>query len=1832
MGAQVAVVPLARADIATPRAASVVNGAWSSWGSWSKCSKSCGTGKQTRSRSCTNPKPSNGGKSCSGLSVDGRYCNTKTCPVNGKWTSWSSWSSCSVSCKTSYLSIGVRTRKRSCTNPAPKYGGKSCSGSSKITSTCIPSKFCAVNGGWSSWSSYSACSVTCGYGKMTRRRYCNNPKPANGGKDCVGSSGFTVVCKNVNCPVNGGFSAWSAWTPCSKKCGGGSRTRGRLCNNPAPKDGGKKCVGSYLQTQTCNSQGCIVNGAWSSWGSWASCSKTCGTGKQSRSRSCTNPKPSNGGKTCSGLSVDGRYCNTKACPVTVPLQGAPDNRGTEFIIGFMQNINLNMKVELFITTSSSKKVSVSVQSPKSTKPYIRSSFTISKGQVKQLFLDQKIRMDGSAKGTKGILIRATDEVVVYGINKELYSCDGFVALPTDVISNDYYLVSWYPSTYQSQLLVVGAHDGTSVSVNFGSSLGSKYVSYGGKKYYKGNTVSEKLDKYSTWQLTTAKGDFTGTRVVANKPVAVFSGNRKTNIGTGTSSDHLVEQMIPVNTWGKEFATVPIPKRTVGDYFKFIGSESGTTVTISGGYKSSFTLTAGQVVQKKIPSTAYCFVKSTKPIMVVQFVQSQQKSSELSDPAMMIIPPIEQYGADYTFATPKYSLGSYNNYFMFIAKSSEVKGLRLDGKAFPSSTKYNKIAGTDLVGGYVPVSQGSHTVMHTSPISIFGGYLYGQARYETYGFSTGMRMGKVNAPCTPTKSVDGDGIDNDCDGKIDEEICTTENKNKDDDRDGKVNEDCAKPLPINGNWAAWSSWSSCSVACKTSSSSKGTRTRTRTCSNPAPKYGGTSCSGSSKSTSTCYPTKYCAVNGGWSKWSSYSACSVTCGYGKMTRRRYCNNPAPTNGGKDCDGSSGFTVVCKNVNCPVDGGFSKWSSWSPCSKNCGGGTRARGRLCNNPVPKDGGKKCVGSYTQTQTCNSQGCAVNGNWGKWGAWTSCSNPCGTGKQTRKRLCNNPAAKNGGKDCVGVDTDGRYCNTQACPVHGNWGTWGKWTKCSKECGTGKQTRARTCSNPAPKHGGKDCAGLDLDGRYCNTQKCAVDGGWTDWTPYSGCSVTCGFGKMTKRRSCTNPAPAHGGKDCVGSSGYTITCKNINCPVDGGFSKWSFWTPCSASCGGGSRARGRLCNSPKPQYNGKNCTGDYIQRDKCNAQECPIDGDYSDWSKWDTCSVTCGGGTKQRTRTCTNPAPKFGGKDCTAAASQTTTCNKQECPIDGKFGDWSDWGTCTVTCGGGEQKRSRKCTNPAPQFGGKPCTGETTEARDCNTLNCPIDGGMTEWTQFDTCSVTCGGGSQSRTRSCTKPTPQFGGKDCSGDLNHAQDCNDHPCPIDGGYTAWTDWEKCSLTCGGGLQKRTRTCTNPAPQHGGASCSGADSEIQDCNTQNCPIDGGLTDWGKWGTCSVSCGGGSQERTRTCTNPEPRYGGADCTGDLKESQDCNTQNCPIDGGYSVWSKWDTCSVTCGGGSQSRSRTCTNPAPQYGGKSCSGDPKQNRDCNTQECPIDGGYSKWADWTPCSQTCGGGSQERERTCTNPAPQYGGKACSGVADEIQDCNTHKCPIDGGYTKWSDWEPCSVSCGGGSQSRTRSCSKPSPQYGGAPCVGDNKESQHCNTQFCPIDGGYTDWSKWDTCSVTCGGGTQKRTRSCTNPAPQYGGAACSGDNEENQDCNTQACPIDGGFTDWSAWDTCSVTCGGGSQGRTRTCTNPAPQYGGADCSGDRKESQACNEQNCPIDGGHTDWSAWDTCSVTCGGGSQGRTRTCTNPAPEYGGADCTGPSSQTDDCNTHHCPSTLSSL
>ncbi|KAJ7393209.1 Semaphorin-5A [Desmophyllum pertusum] len=126
-----------------------------------------------------------------------------------------------------------------------------------------------------------------------------------------------------------------------------------------------------------------------------------------------------------------------------------------------------------------------------------------------------------------------------------------------------------------------------------------------------------------------------------------------------------------------------------------------------------------------------------------------------------------------------------------------------------------------------------------------------------------------------------------------------------------------------------------------------------------------------------------------------------------------------------------------------------------------------------------------------------------------------------------------------------------------------------------------------------------------------------------------------------------------------------------------------------------------------------------------------------------------------------------------------------------------------------------------------------------------------------------------------------------------------------------------------------------------------------------------------------------------------------------------------------------------------------------------------------------------------------------------------------------------------------------------------------------STFAAPVTGVYSDWSHWLSCSATCGGGTQERTRKCTFPKETKGAVDCSslGPRWKLENANALLCPEDGGYTEWSDWSGCDVTCGGGLSQRYRTCNSPAPSFGGRDCAatglGAAMESKACSLISCP---------------------------------------------------------------
>ena len=130
--------------------------------------------------------------------------------------------------------------------------------------------------------------------------------------------------------------------------------------------------------------------------------------------------------------------------------------------------------------------------------------------------------------------------------------------------------------------------------------------------------------------------------------------------------------------------------------------------------------------------------------------------------------------------------------------------------------------------------------------------------------------------------------------------------------------------------------------------------------------------------------------------------------------------------------------------------------------------------------------------------------------------------------------------------------------------------------------------------------------------------------------------------------------------------------------------------------------------------------------------------------------------------------------------------------------------------------------------------------------------------------------------------------------------------------------------------------------------------------------------------------------------------------------VNGKWSTWGSWSVCSANCGSGVRERNRTCDDPPPQCDGLDCPGSDFSRGPCNELPCPgliyagihksthvqyvEDGAWSEWSNWTPCSKSCEGGIQFRNRKCDNPRPDHGGRDCPGHDSGRTQCNTHKCP------------------------------------------------------------------------------------------------------------------------------------------------------------------------------------------------------------------------------------------
>ncbi|EYC10688.1 hypothetical protein Y032_0054g2496 [Ancylostoma ceylanicum] len=366
----------------------------------------------------------------------------------------------------------------------------------------------------------------------------------------------------------------------------------------------------------------------------------------------------------------------------------------------------------------------------------------------------------------------------------------------------------------------------------------------------------------------------------------------------------------------------------------------------------------------------------------------------------------------------------------------------------------------------------------------------------------------------------------------------------------------------------------------------------------------------------------------------------------------------------------------------------------------------------------------------------------------------------------------------------------------------------------------------------------------------------------------------------------------------------------------------------------------------------------------------------------------------------------------------------------------------------------------------------------------------------------------------------------------------------SDWSECVPICGGGRRTRSVYCVHHAvnqtlnvPEK---YCENQTKPVSEetCANESC----GHWVTGRWTKCSAPCGQGTRRRTVECVGGKDCpftsrpiseavcYSGVPCSDQVQNPQPWTQLDNSIDwsdrkfldessynpvesNGHSprlVLSQWSECSTTCGPGVQTRSAECMAAHPMAGMirlpySECQSQPQPSlfEPCEARPCPLQEDPKtnheetpyRWenGDWGPCSASCLGGKQKAALLCREVAtgrtvPWSQCDARTRPPQLVRQCNQHACPPIwqvGGYG------PCSVSCGGGTTTRTVNCVRPVSRSGGADAhivlrdmecpLPKPSETENCGAVECPAS-----WitGEWTECSASCGSGEQKRTVLC----------------------------------------------------------------------------------------------------------------------------------------------------
>ena len=236
-------------------------------------------------------------------------------------------------------------------------------------------------------------------------------------------------------------------------------------------------------------------------------------------------------------------------------------------------------------------------------------------------------------------------------------------------------------------------------------------------------------------------DLTGTRIEADRPVAVFGGHTCAYIPyTAQACDHLETQMPPVQSWGRDYVSAPMGAGTTGgrNLVRVLGAFDGTAVTVTPPQEG----TSGGMVSRggmlEFYATSPFQVTATEAVMVAQYLLGQYSTDPPAmrgDPAMTVLVPSEQYRSDYTFILPtSYNESTNGQSYVMVVRPP---GLDLVLDTATVAATWQPVGGREI--GIVPLPGGTHAIQATSP---FGLIAYGLGSFTSYATPAGLNLEQI----------------------------------------------------------------------------------------------------------------------------------------------------------------------------------------------------------------------------------------------------------------------------------------------------------------------------------------------------------------------------------------------------------------------------------------------------------------------------------------------------------------------------------------------------------------------------------------------------------------------------------------------------------------------------------------------------------------------------------------------------------------------------------------------------------------------------------------------------------------------------------------------------------------------------------------------------------------------------------------------------------------------------------------------------------------------------------------------------------------------------------